>query len=238
MPNSQRVENSIKHVDNIIYFGLYENETSEVANLVIPAKNFLEKNDIRTSYSHNAMMMMNKQIDSEIGISEYDLASYLCEEFDVELKNEDEYIHHFKNFAVVKMDGSTEVENRQTVPYKDGFDTDDGEFLFLEEFETMQVNDDKLYLITPKSPTSLNSQFKRDEFVYIHSSLGFNENEEVTISSETGSVKLKVKHNDDLREDCVLIYSGTKGVNYLTTSKHSLDGKSAIYQENKVELKK
>jgi anaerobic selenocysteine-containing dehydrogenase len=238
MPNSQRVENSIKHVDNIIYFGLYENETSEVANLVIPAKNFLEKNDIRTSYSHNAMMMMNKQIDSEIGISEYDLASYLCEEFDVELKSEDEYINHFKNFSVVKMDGSVEVENRESIPYKDGFDTDDGEFLFLEEFETMQVNDDKFHLITPKSPTSLNSQFKRDEFVYLHSSLGFNEDEEITISSETGSVKLKVKHNDDLREDCVLIYSGTKGVNYLTTSKHSIDGKSAIYQENKVELKK
>jgi hypothetical protein len=35
----------------------------------------------------------------------------------------------------------------------------------------------------------------------------------------------------------VLIYSGTKGVNNLTSSKHSYDGKSAIYQENKVKIK-
>lgn len=58
----------------------------------------------------------------------------------------------------------------------------------------------------------------------------------ITISSHTGKVTLKVKNDDRVRVDCVLIYSGTKGVNNLTTSKHSLEGKSAIYQENKVEI--
>lgn len=92
------------------------------------------------------------------------------------------------------------------------------------------------FLITPKSPHSLNSQYKREDSVYINSSLGFDEGESITVSSSNGTVSLEVKHNDDLRPDCVLIYSGTKGANNLTSSKHSLDGKNAIYQENKVEI--
>ena len=229
MPDSLRVKESIKKVQNIIYFGLYENESSEVANLIIPAKSFLYKNDLRTSYSHNEMMFMNKQVDSEIGVSEYDLSAFLCKEFNIELKDENFYIEYFKSFKERDID---------EIAYIDGFDTDDNEFLFLDEFETEFNMKDKLFLITPKSLTSLNSQFRREKYVYIHSSLEFFEDEEVSIISESGSVKLRVKHNDDLRKDCVLIYSGTKGVNNLTSSKHSYEGKNAIYQENKVEVKR
>lgn len=238
MPDTQRVKESISKVKNVVYFGLYENETSEAADLVIPAKSFLYKDDIRTSYSHNAMSVMAKVADIEAGISEYDLSAYLCNEFDIELQTEEFYIKHFKNFALQKMDGTLHVENRDEVPYIDGFDTDNGEFLFLEEFDS-KIDDTKmLYLITPKSMTSLNSQFNRQDRVYLHSSLGFSEDETVAVTSISGSVELKVKHDDDLRQDCVLIYSGTKGVNNLTSSKHSLDGKSAIYQENKVKISK
>lgn len=95
-----------------------------------------------------------------------------------------------------------------------------------------------MYLITSKSPTSLNSQFYRQESVYLHSSLGFREGEMVSVTSASGSVRLSVRHNNDLRSDCVLIYSGTKGVNNLTPSKHALSAKSAIFQENKVEVKR
>ncbi|MEA2099703.1 MAG: molybdopterin-dependent oxidoreductase, partial [Campylobacterota bacterium] len=98
MPDSLRVKESISKVENIIYFGLYENETSSVADLIIPAKSFLSKNDLRTSYSHNTMMFMDKVRDSKDGISEYDLSAYLCREFDIEIEDEDFYIKHFKSF--------------------------------------------------------------------------------------------------------------------------------------------
>jgi len=237
MPNSTRVSNAISRVENVIYFGLYENESSEVAHLVIPAKTFLYKNDIRTSYSHNGFMMMNKQQESSVGISEYDLASYLCNKFKIGLKLEAEYLAHFKNFAYKKSENNFSVKNRKQIPYQDGFDTADGEFLFLDEFEKVSFSNETFHLITPKSPKSLNSQFKREESVYIHSSLGFKENSILNISSVTGNVELILKHNDDLRVDTILIYSGTRGVNNLTSSKHSLDAKSAIYQENKVTIK-
>ena len=236
MPDSFRVKESISKIENLVYFGLYENETSEVADLIIPAKSFLYKDDVRTSYSHNAMMSMDKVADSDHGISEYDLSAYLCKEFDIKLESQEFYLKHFKNFSVQNINGSLVVEDRETIPYRDDFDTDDGEFLFLEEFEPYNTKDEKLHLITPKSVTSLNSQFNREEYVYLHNSLGFKDNSEVTISSVNGSVTLRVKNSDDLREDCVLIYSGTRGVNNLTSSKHSLDGKSAIYQEDRVQL--
>ena len=238
MPNSERVKKSIEKVENLIYFGLYENETSKQADLIIPAKNFLYKNDIRTSYSHNAMIVMNKQLESDIGISEYDLASYLCKEFDITLESENFYIEHFKSLTAKQKDGSLVVRDRETIPYINGFDTDDGEFLFLEEYDNDFNMTQGMFLITPKSKNSLNSQFRREERVYLNSSCGYKEDERVTIKSVTGEVRLKVKIDNSIREDCVLIYSGTKGVNNLTSSKHSLDGKNAIFQENKVRLEK
>ncbi|WP_297440485.1 molybdopterin-dependent oxidoreductase [Sulfurimonas sp.] len=239
MPDTQRVKNAMQRVENVVYFGLYENETSQIADLIIPAKTFLEKDDLRTSYSHNGLMLMNKQIESEIGISEYDLAKRMCEKFAIEIKDESEYLEHFKNFGVLKINGCVEVENRDTVAYKNGFDTKDKEFIFLEEFDSPQEEkEDELYLLTPKSSKSLNSQFQREQYVYLNPSQGFLDEEEITISSENGSLVLKVKNSEDLREDSVLIYSGTEGVNNLTSSKHSYEGKSAVFQENKVKISK
>ncbi|MDD5156745.1 molybdopterin-dependent oxidoreductase [Sulfurimonas sp.] len=238
MPDTLRVRKSMSGLQNVIYFGLHENETSEIANLVIPAKSFLYKNDLRTSYSHNAMMLMPKVDERKSGISEYDLSAYLCREFNIEIEKEEFYIDHFKNFAIKKMDGVFYVESREEIPYQDGFDTKNGKFLFLEEFEIGMDTNEKFHLITPKSQTSLNSQFNRENCVYLHNSLGFSEGEVVTISSINGSVELRVKNSSDLRPDTIMIYSGTKGVNNLTTSKHSEDGKSAIFQENRVEIKR
>jgi len=251
MPDSLRVTNAIRHTQNVIYFGLYENETSQRADLVIPAKTFLEKEDVRTSYSHNAMLPMPKQHESEIGISEYSLAAYLCDAYDIPIQSESQYIAHFKSFSTLHSDGSFRVKEREEIPYKNGFDTDDGEFLFLEEIEVdkgankivLTKNRNKkrkvskeLHLITPKSSKSLNSQFKRESEVFLHSALGFKEGIEINLNSSVGSVVLRVKHDDSLRQDCVLIYSGTPGVNNLTSALHSYEGKSAVFQENKITI--
>lgn len=238
MPDSLRVRDSISKVENIVYFGLYENETSEIADLVIPAKSFLYKDDVRTSYSHNRISFMPKVANIDIGISEYELSAYLCKEHSLPIESEEFYINHFKSFAIKRVDGLVYVDKREEIPYINGFDTKDKEFIFLDELNSKVDEDTGMHLITCKSQGSLNSQFNREESVYLHSSLGFDDGEVITISSINGSVELKVKHNDDLRVDCVLIYSGTKGVNNLTSSKHALSTKSAIFQENKVEIRR
>ncbi len=227
MPNSTRVTMEISSVKNIVYFGLYENESSAMAHLVIPAKNFLAKNDVRVSYSHPKIMHMPKVKETKFGISEYDLSAYLCSEFEIEIKTEQEYIEHFLGFSSRKIEDT---------PYKKGFDTDDGEFIYLQELDGIKVNSDALYLITIKSPKSLNSQFHRQTHLYLNKSHGFSNGEILKISSDNANVKLEVQLNEDLRDDCVLVYSGTKGVNALTSSSHSYEGKNATYQENRVTL--
>jgi len=237
MPDTNRVEKELSQVENIVYFGLYENESSAIADLLIPAKNFLEKEDVRFSYSSNAALQSPKIVENNRGISEYDLAHYLCKKFSFSIDSEKYYIDYFKSFIDTK-DGYVQIKNREENPYADGFSTDDDTFHFLDELEFEGCIGEKLYLITPKSHSSLNSQFKRDEYLYLHPIHGYSDEEEVEIYNEIGTVRLKVKNSDDLREDCVLIYSGTKGLNRLTSSQKSYEGNSAIYQELKINIKK
>jgi formylmethanofuran dehydrogenase subunit D len=175
--------------------------------------------------------------EENFGISEYELARFLCDEFDIAIEEEASYLKHFKKFAVLNMDGVKEVDLRENIPYKDGFDTDDGEFCFLEELDVELDMENDFFLITPKSKKSLNSQFKRETHAYLHPSLGVLEGQKVEIISEIGSVVLPVHLSEDVRGDCVVIYSGTPGVNNLTPSYHSYEGKSAVFQDVKVKIK-
>ncbi len=93
-------------------------------------------------------------------------------------------------------------------------------------------------MLSSKSNKSLNTQFVRDDKVQLHPELGYSEGERVQISSEYGEHEFTVKHNEDLRLDCVLITNNTEGVNYLTPSILSEEGDNACYQEVKVEIER
>ncbi|WP_345977522.1 molybdopterin-dependent oxidoreductase [Sulfurimonas sp. HSL3-7] len=237
MPDTNRVRESIAKTPFTVYFGLYENETSEIADLVIPAKSFLEKDDIRSSYGHPGLLDMPKIAESATGISEYDLTEKLCKAFDIDIESELSYLEHFQTFAEDTAYGQM-VKGRETLPYTEGFDTDDGEFCFLEEYESDADLENDLFLLTIKSEHSLNSQFKREKCVHLNSSHGLNEGDRVRISSDNGKLELEVALDERLRDDCLLIYSGTPGVNLLSDSKLSYEGKNAAYQEKKVKVEK
>ena len=237
MPDTNRVIASIEKNPFVVYFGLYENETSVVADLVIPAKSFLEKDDIRSSYGHHALLAMPKVVTSEIGISEYELASRLSQAFDIDIESELSYLEHFE-MQGERSGEMTFVKGRESSPYSDGFETDEDEFIFLQEYDLNPDSGEGLFLLSVKSPRSLNSQFKREEKVYLNSSHGFVEGERLRIVSENGTLELEVALDERLRDDSVLIYSGTPGVNRLTSSHLSYEGKNAAYQENKVKVEK
>lgn len=237
MPDTNKVRASMAKTPFVVYYGLYENETSEIADLVIPAKNFLEKDDIRSSYGHPGLLDMPKVIESEKGISEYDLAQKLCRAFDIEIDSELSYLEHFQSFAEARENDQV-VKGRETVPYSEGFDTDDGMFCFLEEYAFDADMENDLFLITAKSEHSLNSQFNREKRVHLNASHGFKEGETVRISSDNGTLELEVALDERLRDDCVLIYSGTPGVNVLSDSRLSYTGKNAAYQEKKIKVEK
>jgi anaerobic selenocysteine-containing dehydrogenase len=235
MPDTNRVKASIGNVPTVVCFGLYENETSAVADLVIPAKSFLEKEDMRSSYGHNAILRMNKAAETETGISEYALAKELCDAFSIEMRSETEYLEHFASFGEEE-NGVMRVKERPEVPYADGFETDDGQFHFLEEVDFDFDLEHDRFLLTPKSARSLNSQFNRESKVFLHPEVGYEEGARLRVSSPEGSLELEAAYDERLRKDCVLIYSGTPGVNSLTSAKLSYEGKNAAYQENKVKV--
>ncbi|SFV61071.1 Anaerobic dehydrogenases, typically selenocysteine-containing [hydrothermal vent metagenome] len=253
MPDSTRVCEELDKVENLIYFGLYENETSKRAKIVIPAKNFFEKEDVRLSYGHQYIEKMNKVIDSEIGISEYDFTKKLFTFFDFDgLQSEEAYINSWLE--------QCEEENNQyispayeAIPYVEGFGEEGGdEFTFIEEYDDEFINtkslkkvrtskqnevtDNRLWLLTPKSNKSLNTQFQRETSVSLHPALGYENGEKVRIVSNYGEVVLDVVLSKDVRENCIVITSNTLGVNKLTPSIVSNEGENACYQEVKVSL--
>ncbi len=255
MPDTNRVIDELKKTDTVIYFGLYENETSRMADIVIPAKNFFEKEDVRIGYGHHYVEKMNKVIESQTGISEYDFTKYLFDAFGLEgLESEAYYIAKFLE-QCHKEDEIYRSPAYESNPYQDGFGEDgDDEFEFIDDYDDDFIStkrfrkyrkasknkpeDETYWLLSPKSAKALNTQFFRDNRVQIHPNAGYQEGENVVLSSTFGSYEFIVKLNEDIKENCVIVTNNTIGVNYLTPSILSEEGENACYQEVKVEISK
>ncbi len=255
IPDSIRACEELEKVENLIYFGLYENETSKRAKIVIPAKNFFEKEDVRLSYGHQYVEKMNKIVDSDIGISEYDFTKFLFDAFNLAgLEDEKYYIDAW--LTQCKKEGELYISPAyEEVPYEDGFGKDgDDEFEFIDEYDDDFINtkrftkvrtskknhveDERFWLISPKSNKALNTQFKRNNIVQIHPDKGYEEGDKIRLSSEFGELELEVVHNEDLLLNCVVVTNNTLGLNKLTPSIISNEGESACYQEVKVSIEK
>ena len=242
LPNSKRVKESISKSKFVVYFGLYKNETFEVADLVIPAVTFLAKNDIKTTYGHEYISLMPKLRD-ENGISEYELSKYLFKHLsDRKLKEEKEYIKEFLESNGTKKDGYQISKTYLKKPYADGFYTNNTKFNFLDEFEDDfeddYIDDEGFYVLTIKHKKALNSSFYRDDFLYVPQSLSLKDGDTVEVSSPYGSEIFKVKIDKRLRDDTLMCYAGNRKFNHLTSSMVSLEGECAVFQEMKINIKK
>jgi anaerobic selenocysteine-containing dehydrogenase len=253
MPNSNRVIEELKKTNTIIYYGLYENETSAIADIIIPAKNFFEKEDVRLSYAHHNVTTMRKIHNCDYAISEYDFTNTLLQKFGFDaLANEEEYLNLWLDQCKKNGDYYTHPAY-QEIPYSDGFGEDGGEeFIFPDEFgdefiktkqftrarrkSKKEIVIEDYWLLSPKANKALNTQFQRDNKVILHPSLGFENGEEVCVSSEYGEHNFVVKNSEDTREDSLIITANALGINFLTPSIISDEGDSACYQEVKVRI--
>ena len=220
-PNTKKVIEGLKNTF-VVYFGTTYNDTCEYANLIIPSGSFLSKKDVRLSYGHEYKSISNIVKEKNPNtITEYELASFLIEQFGFEkLKDEDEIISYYENYK----------------PNLEEFET----FEFVEEVDIeplyKEKTSDNYYLITAKHKNSLNSQFAKDDFVYLNSATNFNNGDIVNISSKYGNVQFEVKINDDIKENCAFFYAGNKKVNYLTPNEEDESSFSAMYQEVLIEI--
>ncbi|NCB12894.1 MAG: molybdopterin oxidoreductase, partial [Erysipelotrichia bacterium] len=220
-PNTKKVIEGLKN-PFVVYFGTTYNDTCEYADLIIPSSSFLSKKDVRLSYGHE-LKAISEVVEEKNPqtISEYELTNYLLEKFGFEkLKDEDEIISYYINHK-------PKVEEFETFEFLDELDI---EPLYKEK------TSENFYLITAKNKNSLNSQFANDDFVYLHSSSNFKEEDEVLISSKYGSAKFIVKIDDNIKDNCAFFYAGNKNVNYLTPNDEDESSFSAMYQEVLVEI--
>ena len=106
----------------------------------------------------------------------------------------------------------------------------------IKEVELLDIKDDEYYLITSKHTDSLNSQFKYDEYAYVHPNSGFENDQLVTIASKINSIEIKVKNDEKVFPNSILIYAGNKEVNKLTSNELSDCGTNATFQDIKLTI--
>ncbi len=233
MPNSQKVKEGLQKSFCVV-FGLYMDESAKLADLVIPAKNFLQKPDIRFSYGHEYVTMMPKLQENDKAMSEYELTRALFERFGFEgLKEEQEYIQAFLD-QLIPCGDYYKIPSFVENPYEKGFEE---KFCFIDETQDEYEEEEGYYLVTPKAQRSLNSQFKRDPYLYVPASLGLEDGQRVMVQSAYGSVEMEVRKMARLRDDTVLAYSGS-AINHVTPDRTDNAGYNAIFQEVKVKVRK
>lgn len=214
-PDTKSIIESLKNTF-VIFMGTTANETSKYADIIIPAKTFLQKKDVRLSYGHDETIFCDVCEENDYAVSEYEFTSYLFNEFGFNrLLNEDEYLDCFRRKVNDKPDIKFIEQETKNV-------------------ELLELNDDEYYLLTSKHTDTLNSQFKYDEYAYIHPSKGFVDNQLVTISSKIETIQIKVKNDENVYKNSILIYAGNKQVNKLTSNKLSDCGTNATFQDIKL----
>lgn len=239
MPCTPKVKEGLSKAKFIVYFGLHENETSKMADLIIPAKTFLEKEDVKLSYGHEYVGYMPRLSSVDFAISEYELSSILNQKFGFEtLSSEKEILNSVIDSHSIKKDSRLISKIYENTPYKNEFYTKSGKFEFFDEFYDEEELEGEFFLLNSKHIKSLNSQFKTNQFLYVPLCLGLSDGDRVRLSSGVYSCEYIVKNDENLRDDCLLVYSGHKNANMLTPHMISQEGECAVFQEVKVDLER
>ena len=238
MPNTKRVIEGLEKTFSVV-FGVYEDETAKMADLVIPAKNFLQKEDIRFSYGHEYVHLMPKLEENLDALSEYEFTKEMFKRFGFSgLKDEKEYIEDFIK-QLSKDENGYKVPMFKELPYEDEFFTESGKFCFVDDVEDeFNYEEEGYYFVTAKCRTSINSQFKRDNFLYVPISANLKDGDRVLAISPYGEAEFEVKVSEKLRDDTILVYSGNEKANFLTPPKSDNYENGAVFQDIKVKLRK
>lgn len=216
-PNTKKVIEGLKK-SFVIYFGTTLNDTAKYANIVIPAKTFLQKDDVRLCYGHDEIVHCEVCEETNDAISEYDFTKYMFESFKLEgLLSKEEYLKPYYNKPIQKPQANFVAHD-------------------VEDIKLFELQKNEYYLLTSKYVNTINSQFKFDNNVYINPINGYKDDEVISIKSKYGQIKGVVKNDINVHKQSLLFYAGHKDVNYLTPDEASDMGDNAIFQDVVLEI--
>jgi anaerobic selenocysteine-containing dehydrogenase len=265
-PNSLKVKEGFESADFVIMIDHFLNDTSDTADLFLPATTYLEEEDLIGSYGHNWVSPINPVISPQgEAKSEFEIFQLLAQKLGFLDEMSGSAKDWLKKLATPILNRGVSFEDLQKAPQKmvptskipysnKKFETKSGLFEFIEEFshEDNDIKDFPLKLLSTMTDF-VGSIVPGDELidgfleVQVHPDILREKNladeEEALLESPVGSLIVKVKENNEIRKDYVLTYKGgwlkyNKCVNVLTEDRISEVGNGTPYHDTRVRLKK
>ncbi|KUK13924.1 MAG: molybdopterin-dependent oxidoreductase [Synergistetes bacterium] len=233
------------------------NETTELADVILPCATYLEKEDIRGSFWSPVIGYLPKIFEPKgEAMDEWSIYKELSKRlgFEREFGNleeaMDEAFSKLKPFgitpALLKEKGWIISPLFPKIPFENGsFLTSDKKFRFAEELKFPKENISEEYpftLISPKSLTRTNSQRPIEREIKLVTCLInpiWKEKypfEEALLVSPKGSLKVKLVYSPKVRPDVLSIDQGDTGINDLCEERLAEDGRGASFFETRVRI--
>jgi anaerobic selenocysteine-containing dehydrogenase len=267
-PNSLKVKKAFESVDFVIIIDHFLNDSSESADLFLPATTFLEEEDLMGSFGHNWISPLNPVIPPQGEVkSEFEIFQLLSQRLGFADKMSGKPREWLEKLAYPILGRGFSLESIQNkpvklvsvnqIPYSDKkFKTESGLFEFIDDFNYLDNEKNglyQLYLLSTSPEDWVGSVIPESEMeeglleVKVHPLVleenKLNDGEVAYLESRIGELKVKIKESEDVRPDFVLAYKGGwmkygKNINVLTEDMISEKGDGAPYYETMVKLKK
>ncbi|MCK9151956.1 molybdopterin-dependent oxidoreductase [Methanobacterium alcaliphilum] len=265
-PNSLKIKKAFESTDFVIMIDHFLNDTSDVADLFLPATTFLEEENLMGSYGHSWVSPINPVVPPQGEVkSEFEIFQLLSKRLGFGNEMSGAPKKWLKKLAAPILNQNMNFNDIQTspqkmvasteIPFADGkFKTKSGKFEFIREFA---VQDDfkrkyPLKLLSTMHPDFIGSvvpeSYKVDGFleVKVHPEIlkdkNITDGAKSLLESTVGSMVVEVKADESVRKDYVLTYKGgwlkhNKCVNVLTHDQISEVGNGTPYYDTRVRIR-
>jgi anaerobic selenocysteine-containing dehydrogenase len=266
-PNSLKVKEGFDSADFVIMIDHFLNDTSESADLFLPATTYLEEEDIMGSYGHNWVSPINPVIPPQgEAKSEFEIFQLLAQKLGFFGEMSGSTKDWLKKLTAPMLDQGINFEDLQNspqrmvqktkIPFSDRkFKTESGCFEFIEELSIQDIDMEEfpLKLLSTMAEDFIGSVIPESEMVdgflevHVHPDILMEKNiadgNKALLESPVGSLVVKVKKDNEVRKDYILTYKGgwlkyNKCVNVLTQPLISEIGNGTPYYDTRIRIKR
>ena len=266
-PNSLKVKKGFESADFVIMIDHFLNDTSDSADLFLPATTYLEEEDLIGSYGHNWVSPINPVVSRQGEVkSEFEIFQLLAEKLGFLEQMSGSAKRWLKKIAAPILNQGISFEDLQNAPQKmipsskipfsdRKFETKSGRFEFIEEFspKNTDIPEFPLKLLSTMPEDFVGSVVPENQLldgfleVHVHPDVLKEENlvdgNNALLKSPVGSLIVKVKENKEVKKDYILTYKGgwlkyNKCVNVLTQDMISEVGNGTPYYDTRVKINK